>query len=135
MSEPRYEMSDASTRGVWLFAGGMAATLALIFLSIAALFGWFSAHPPSTVFASRSAGQGTAPPGPSLQASPREDLASYQQHAHHLLDSYGWTDPSKTSLHIPIARAMELLVQRGIPTGRPMTPLDLQQQKATEHTP
>jgi hypothetical protein len=135
MSEPRYELSDASTRGVWLFAIGMVVTLALTFLGVAALLGWFSDHPQSTVLASRTSGQGTAPPGPVLQSSPREDLITYQQGEHHLLDSYGWTDPSKTSPHIPITRAMELLAQRGIPLGHPMTPLEMQQQKAKEPAP
>jgi hypothetical protein len=135
MSDPRYEVSDANTRGVWFSAVGIAVLLALAFFGIAALFGWFSAHPQSTVQASRTTGQGTTPPGPNLQAAPREDLDAYQQREHHLLDSYGWTDPAKTTLHIPIARAMELLAQRGIPLGHPMTPLEMQQQKAKEHTP
>jgi len=30
-----------------------------------------------------------------------------------LLSNYGWADPGKTVVHIPIQRAMELMVQRG----------------------
>jgi hypothetical protein len=32
------------------------------------------------------------------------------------LNSYGWMDRSNGIVHIPIARAMELLLQRGLPT-------------------
>jgi hypothetical protein len=135
MSEPRYEVRDASTCGVWFSAAGIAVMLLLVFLGVTALLGWFSAHPSSTVQASRTSGQGTPPPGPNLQSAPREDLITYQQREHHLLDSYGWNDPAKTTLHIPITRAMELLAQRGIPPGHPRTPLEMQQQKAKEHTP
>ena len=51
------------------------------------------------------------------------------------LDSYGWVDRNKGIVHIPISRAMNLIIQRGLPAstnGVPRTdgsPLQLIQEE------
>jgi len=37
-----------------------------------------------------------------------------------LLKSYGWVDRTAGSVHIPIDRAMEIVLDRGVPGGKPM---------------
>jgi hypothetical protein len=68
-----------------------------------------------------------APPGPQLQPSPAQgpaprqpwqDMADYRVHETQVLNSYAY-DPKTGELRIPIDRAMQLLVQRGLPTTRP----------------
>lgn len=130
MPEPLYEVRDASTRAVWLFVAGMAVVVALVCGGVALLQHWLAAYPASTVQASHGRGPNLTPPGPVLQAAAREDLAAYLQRQHHLLESYGWNDAEKTSVRIPISRAMELVAQRGVNGGKPATPLEMQQQKA-----
>lgn len=56
-----------------------------------------------------------APPtvaGPALQSAPQLDLAAYRAGKQARLDGAGWVDPGQGIAHIPIADAMDLLVQR-----------------------
>jgi hypothetical protein len=54
-------------------------------------------------------------PRPRLQTSPRMDLDQFRQSEDKMLNSYGWVDRDAGTVRIPIDRAMELLVQRGVP--------------------
>ena len=54
----------------------------------------------------------TEPPAPRLQTDPRADLAQLRAREQAQLDGYGWVDRGAGTVHIPIDRAMELLVQR-----------------------
>ena len=55
------------------------------------------------------------PPSPELQTSPQEDLKAFRARQIARLHSYGWVDRDKGIVHIPIDRAMQELVQKGIP--------------------
>jgi hypothetical protein len=60
------------------------------------------------------------PPEPRLEPDPlalRRELRS-QEDA--LLKSYGWVDRAAGSVHIPIDRAMEIILERGVPGGKPI---------------
>lgn len=61
------------------------------------------------------------PPGPRLQVAPRHDLNTYLEAEQKRLSNYGWVDQSAGVVHIPIDRAMDLLLERGVPT-RPAPP-------------
>lgn len=67
------------------------------------------------------------PPGPQLQPSPSQgpmpqqpwqDMADYRVREQQMLNSYAY-DAKSGELRIPIDRAMQLLVQRGLPTTQP----------------
>ena len=55
------------------------------------------------------------PPAPRLQPDPVQDLTDMRAEEHALLNSYAWVDRSAGVVRLPIQRAMELLVQRGLP--------------------
>lgn len=55
------------------------------------------------------------PPAPQLQMSPRQDLQSMLAEHNQRLNSYGWVDQQAGTAHIPITRAMDLLLERGLP--------------------
>jgi hypothetical protein len=55
------------------------------------------------------------PPEPRLQTKPVQDLRTLHAAEDAVLNSYGWVDRQAGTVRIPIARAMELLAQRGIP--------------------
>ncbi len=57
---------------------------------------------------------------PRLQPNPVQDLQAWRAAEDHLLHSYGWIDQNAGVVRIPIERAMDLVVARGLPT-RPMT--------------
>jgi hypothetical protein len=73
-------------------------------------------------------------PSPRLQLTPRHDLATMRQREESLLHGYGWVDRNKGTVRIPIDRAMELLVQRGLPkTATNLRPQELQQKRPEQN--
>lgn len=55
----------------------------------------------------------TIPP-PRLQASPARDLALLEARTDIILNGYGWIDEEQGIVRIPVERAMELLLARGL---------------------
>ena len=69
----------------------------------------------------RREGEERLPPEPRLQLAPGhqihplDDLKRLRADEDALLHSYGWVDRNAGIVHIPIERAKELLVRRGLP--------------------
>jgi len=57
----------------------------------------------------------TAFPSPKLEEDERGQLNGIRMEEEKRLYSYGWVDEKAGTVHIPIERAMDLLVQRGLP--------------------
>jgi hypothetical protein len=55
------------------------------------------------------------PPEPRLQVTPTQDLQAIRSAEETELNSYGWVDKDQGMVRIPIDKAMELLLQRGLP--------------------
>lgn len=53
---------------------------------------------------------------PTPQATPDEALRQLRATEDATLMTYGWVDRQNGIVHVPIDRAMELLLQRGLPT-------------------
>jgi hypothetical protein len=108
-SEPtvKYEHSDAAPR---LIASLAAAIILFLVLSPVLLhFAFPSAgHRPSV-------GAYGPVPAPVLQISPTQDLASFRREEEARLSSYGWIDRDHKSVRIPIERAKQLILERGLP--------------------
>ncbi len=60
-------------------------------------------------------GQTKNPPAPNLQNQPFQDIHLLRQAEAERLGSYGWVDKEGGIARIPIDRAMELTLQRGLP--------------------
>jgi len=58
---------------------------------------------------------GEAFPAPTLQTTPWTDLRTFQAEQHKHLQTYGWVDEKLGIARIPIAKAKEMLLQRGLP--------------------
>ena len=58
--------------------------------------------------------QGTFP-NPKLEEDERGQLNGIRMNEEKTLYSYGWVDEKAVTVRIPIERAMDLLVQRGLP--------------------
>jgi hypothetical protein len=52
------------------------------------------------------------PPRPRLQVDPSADFQEYLRGQQQILKSYGWVSRPDGRVHIPIDRAMELVVER-----------------------
>ena len=55
------------------------------------------------------------PPAPNLQTQPFQDLYQLRAAEDKKLVEYGWVDKDGGVTHIPINRAMEVMLQRGFP--------------------
>jgi hypothetical protein len=71
------------------------------------------------------------PPGPRLQVHPELDLATFRAGEDAVLTSYAWVDKEKGIARIPVAEAMRLVAERGLPVF-PSSPGD---DEAEENTP
>ena len=126
-----HETRDANPRGLALFGGCMAIVLFTVSLSMWLLFKFFAGHqklgPPASPFAQ---GQPMpAPDVPRLQVTPREDLERLFSQQRSTLNSYGWVDQKSGVVRIPISRAMDLLLQRGLPVRSGRLPVKLNARK------
>lgn len=108
---------DVNIRGVVWTGVGLAAITALAFVVV-----WFIFHgiaerqeardPEPLPFPEAAAPM--APPGPALQSTPEEDLQDMLAEEAALLESYGLVGEDGAYARIPIERAMELALERGL---------------------
>ena len=54
------------------------------------------------------------PPEPRLQAEPRVELKDLKADEDAILTSYGWIDPNKGTVRIPIDQAIDIVAQKGL---------------------
>jgi hypothetical protein len=120
-----HEVSDVSGHGFLIFTILFLSCLGTISLSLIGLLGYLSAgvsREPASAVAGR-----LLPGEPRIQGSfvhpdmPNADMARLRQDEEKMLTSYGWVDRPAGIARIPVARAMELFLQRGppAPTSRP----------------
>lgn len=138
-----HETRDINVRVVTWFAIGLVVSAVVIHLAIAGLFALFAKQHPSPDPPSRIVLEPRVlAPEPRLQANPVPEMERFRASEEAKLNRYGWVDKERGIARIPIARAMDLIAQRGLPTRAPgtnnssgITPEQLQQQKAAATKP
>jgi len=140
-----YEKRDASA--AWIFgivAFLLAAGLTMHFILAGVLKALQHTAAPADAFlgARQVPGNTTRPPFPRLQISPALDLKTFREREDLELNTYGWIDKTAGVVRIPVARAMDLLLQRGLPAragtnGSKLGPssFELQQQRPLRPQP
>jgi hypothetical protein len=113
-----FEESDVNVVAVGKF--GVALLLVTI-AAMALLFGVFRYFQASEGGRAVSVDPAQVFPHPQLQKTPIPDLKAVRAAEEQVLNSYGWVDQQKGVVRIPIARAMELVVKKGLP-ARAETP-------------
>ena len=119
-----HETRDVDIRRVSILAGVLvfviAAAMGLMVLMFDRLAAREASHqaPPSTLVEPPGV---RLPPEPRLQEDPVADLARMMTEEQAALDGYGWVDRERGVARIPVQRAMEILVQRGLPVRRQAT--------------
>lgn len=121
--EAGHEKSDVSISGIVKFGIGLAVAALLIHVAMWGLFKVLDARRekrdrpiPSLVAAALR----RTPPEPRLERdalAPRRQMVAGENAA---LTSYGWVDRNAGIVRIPIERAIDLLVERGLPPSKPM---------------
>jgi len=142
----RHEETDTHARPLWLTAAGLVLFCILTMLAMVSMFNGLQRR---IQHAEQNAGARDVIPSitasqhgfpePRLQVNPSIDLAALRAREESELNSYGWVDKNAGVLRIPIERAMDLTVERGLPVqGQPGAPLptrttlDMQQARPLE---
>ncbi|MGE3488813.1 MAG: hypothetical protein AB7N29_02315 [Vicinamibacterales bacterium] len=115
----KYEHTDIDTSVGYKFALWLVVAM---LISVAIVYGTFWFFENRTQAADAAAqkyplavGQQRNPPAPNLQMQPFKDVYMLRQGEADKLGSYGWVDKDGGIARIPIDRAMEMLLQRGLP--------------------
>lgn len=114
-----HEHSDIHTRNVLRFGLWLAVSTAAVAALVALLMGRLARAYPSPATNARSLAPELSPPLPQLQRDPPADMARLRAIEAGLLSNPAWLDRNAGSVRIPIERAMELTLQRGIEPARP----------------
>jgi hypothetical protein len=114
---------DVNIRGVFLFAFWLAVGSIAISAAMWGLFRFLarqerSSQPPLAPAIAVSLKR--TPPEPRLEPYPLLPRQRLRAEEEAVLGSYGWVDKPGGVVRIPIERAMEVLVQRGLPPSKPM---------------
>lgn len=126
MTEPghenHHEERDFDIRSVVWSVAGLAATCLVIAVFVWWFYGYVRRQDESQdVRRTLVAAPSPVPPEPRLQVDPSEELRTYRREQEDVLNTYAWVSRDEGRARIPIQRAMELLVERGLPT-RPAAP-------------
>lgn len=61
-----------------------------------------------------AAAEQTLPPGPRLQTDPEDEYRQLRRELDEHVHGYGWVDEATGAVHIPIDRAIDLLLEQGV---------------------
>ncbi|MBZ5550290.1 MAG: hypothetical protein LAO22_20415 [Acidobacteriia bacterium] len=127
-----FEREDLSSRGVFVFMIGLAITGLVIYFIIVGMYSFLDKYERSqmTTASPLVATSGAASRvvtkdyiekqfkdngAPMLEDNERGQFSDFLMRQEKHLNSYGWVDENAGVAYIPIERAMELTVQRGLP--------------------
>src|SRR5438552_103199 len=113
-----HEKTDADTRAITQFGIALVFVVVLSQLGLWWLFSAFTKResklsPQVTALVRTQAP--TEPPEPRLQANPQADMRTMREKEETVLNHYGWVDPNRGVVRIPIDRALDLIAERGLP--------------------
>jgi hypothetical protein len=116
-AQHRHEKRDLRVSTVGVFFIGLFILIAAGFLVAWGVFdllaGWRAETdtPPPPLAITRP----NRPPEPRLQVNPPVELGAVRRQEEAQLNSYGWVQKEAGVVRIPIERAKELLLERGLP--------------------
>ncbi len=130
--ETEYEHEDLGTRSAFAFMIGLAIVGLVIYFIIAGMYRFLDNYERSQMTTasplvtskgamSRVVTQADMDKAfkdngaPMLETNERGQFRDFLINQENQLNSYGWVDEKAGVTHIPIDRAMELIVQRGLP--------------------
>jgi hypothetical protein len=111
-----HELKDANIRPLVLSAFGLGILIIVSFIVMGVFMGVSGVGVGQTgnTLPEDTVTQLQVPPSPRLEQNPRGDTGKIIEDANKQLEGYGWVDQQAGTAHIPIDRAMELLLERGV---------------------
>lgn len=130
-----HERKDVDVLSVAAIAFVLFLSCVIIFLVVWGMMHYLRVQEPA-----KTSGQAILPlttagefPKPRLEIKGPVDLAAFRAAEEADLNSYGWVNRNSGIARIPIDRAMQLLLERGLPdVGAGQTPLSLMQARPAE---
>ena len=112
-----YERRDANVRGLVQFAFWLAVVLAVTLIGMKWTFDYLKSVQPLGATSSPlvKPGERELPPSPRLQVQPHQELVDYCAAQQAAVNSYGWVNQQSGVVRIPVDRAMDLVLSRGLP--------------------
>jgi len=113
-----YEKRDANVSALLQFAFWMAVVMAVTMVAMKFTFDFLKKVEPLGATSSPLVKQGARvmPPAPVLQVHPHQGLVDYCAAQQETVSSYGWVNQESGVARIPVDRAMDLILARGLPT-------------------
>ncbi len=127
-----FEHEDLGTRGVFAFMIGLAVVGIVIYFIVVGMYTFLDKYERSQMATSsplvttkgamsRVVTQADMDRtfkdngAPMLETNERGQMLDFLMNQENQLNSYGWVDEKSGVAHIPVERAMDLMVQRGVP--------------------
>jgi hypothetical protein len=110
-----YEPRDVRVGWIVFFAAMLAAMVTLVMPLTDWIFDRFETSAAKLDVPASPLAAGQEPPDPRLQSRPSEDLAALRRREDEALTKYRWLDREQKIVQIPVERAIELLLERGLP--------------------
>ena len=113
-----HEPTDANTWAITRFGIALGLCVLLVHLILWWLFAHYSSREAkfSPLVPEMIKTQAPRePPEPRLQGNPQADLRKMLQDEDTVLNHYGWVDPERGVVRIPIDRAIDVIATRGLP--------------------
>lgn len=117
-----YEATDVNVWYVMAFGLGLALMVIAVLPLMISTFRDFERKAKTRDVERSPLARSQQPPAPRLEARPSETLAAHRRQEEQLLHEYRWIDKEQGVAQIPVERAMQLLVERGLPEPRPAKP-------------
>jgi len=117
---PGHEKRDVNYHAVFIFGITLTLTLLAVSFGMRAVFGQFCQDPAARAADDALLHGPRATTGATV-ADPAETgfAVNARKKQQQLLNSYGWADQTTGKVRIPIDRAMDLVLQRGLPMRQP----------------
>ncbi len=111
-----YKELNVPTRLLLVWTIGLFVSLGLICAGVWFLYGTPNSHPQGELVRTRAMNQ------PALQVDAVAEMKVLRQEQDNLLNSYGWLNKEQGIVRLPIRRAMDLVIERGLPARAGGTP-------------
>ena len=122
-NDVRYEKRDINERSSFWFGFWILVVMVVVAFLMKPLYELLSrretaAQAPAAYVLPTEPGA-LEPSGPRLQVTPELELGAFRAQEDAILESYAWVDKERGIVRIPVAEAMRLVAERGLPTFPP----------------
>jgi len=122
-----YEHTDAHVRSIAKFMFWLLVSAGIIYVLMWGMWVVFVAQRQETAeaaFPLATGQENRLPAEPRLQRFPANEAYEFRLQEDAAMQSYGWVDRQAGTVQIPIAEAMRLTVERGLPARAPAVDAD-----------